>query len=71
MLQLKDWVMIKQSPNLELKTWFLVWNNVKTHAQEQPQGSKTHKKKSTVRLTYRINVLQPPKVSSLQVLGLV
>ena len=41
-----------------------------THSQQQPQGAKAHKKKSTIRLTYRINVLCPPKVSSLQVLGL-
>ena len=31
MPQLKVWVVIKQSPNLELKTWFLAWKNVKTH----------------------------------------
>ena len=73
MLHLKDLVVIKQSPILELKTWFLAWKNVKTltHSQQQPQGPKTHKKKSTVRLTYRINVLCPLKVSSLQALGLV
>ena len=34
-------------------------------------GSKTHKKKSTIRLTIRINALCPPKVPSLQALGLV
>ena len=46
MLQLKGWVVIKQSPNLELKTWFLAWKNVKTltHSQQQPQGPKAHKK---------------------------
>ena len=46
--------------------------NVKTltHSQQQqPQGPKAHKKKSTVRSTDRINVLCPPKVSSLRVLG--
>ena len=41
-----------------------------THSQQQPQAPEVQKKKSTVRLTYRINALCPPMVSSLQVLGL-
>ena len=51
----------KKLPSLELKTWFLAWKNVKTftHSQQQPQGPKTHKKKSTIRLKLRINVLCP------------
>ena len=68
----QSWVVIKQSTNLELKNQFGIEMNVNmlTHSQQQPQGPKAHKKKSTVRLTHRINVLCPPKVSSLQVLGL-
>ena len=54
MLQLKGWIGIKIS-QLELKTWFLAWMNVKTLtcSQQQPQGQKTHKMKSTIRLTIR------------------
>ena len=46
--------------------------NVKTltHSQQQPQAPKAHKTKSTVRLTYRINVLCTLEVSSLQDLGI-
>ena len=43
-----------QSPNgIENAVWD--WKNVKTlrHSQQQPQGPKTHKKKSTIRLTIR------------------
>ena len=49
------WFMNKQSTNLKSKTWFLARKNVKTltHSHQQPQGPKAHKKKSTVRLTYR------------------
>ena len=45
----------QNSPNFELKTWFLAWKNVKTltHSHQQPQGPKAPKKKSTIRLTYR------------------
>ena len=44
MLQLKFWVVIKQSPNLELKTWFLAWNvKTLTHSQQHPQAPKTNK----------------------------
>ena len=60
------WFMNKQSTNLKLKTWFLAWKNVKTltHSHQQPQGPKTHKKKSRVRLTYR-TVLWVPQRSLL------
>ena len=50
--------------------------NVKelTYSQQQPQAPKTHKKKLTIRLTTRVtshNALPPPpKVPSLQALGL-
>ena len=49
------WFMNEQSTNLKLKTWFLAGKNVKTltHSQQQPQAPKAHKKKSTVRSTYR------------------
>ena len=63
----------QKSSNLELKTWLMAWKNVKTltHSQQQPQGPKTYKKKSTNRLTIRINVLCPPKIPSFQALHLV
>ena len=43
--------------------------NVKelTHSQQQQQGPKTHKKKPTIR---EEQCSVPPKVSSLQILGL-
>ena len=49
------WFMNEQSTNLKLKTWFLAGKNVKTltHSQQQQQAPKAHKKKSTVRSTYR------------------
>ena len=36
----------QKSPNLELKTWFWDWKNVKTltHSQQQPQGPKLTKR---------------------------
>ena len=36
----------QKSSNLELKTWFLAWKNVKTlkHSQQQPQGPKLTKR---------------------------
>ena len=61
-------------PNLDLKTWFLAWKHVKalTHAQQQPQAPKSYKKKPTIRLTTRTVFCAPPppKVPSLQILGL-
>ena len=40
------WIVMKQSTNLELKTWFLAWKNVRTltHSQQQAQGPKTQKR---------------------------
>ena len=45
--------------------------NVKelTHSKQQPQAPNAHKKKPTIRLTSH-NALGPPKVLSLQALGL-
>ena len=45
----------QKSPHLELKTQYGIEMNVKTltHSQQQPQGPKAHKQKSTIRLTYR------------------
>ena len=52
---MQSFVVIRKSPNLDLKTSFLAWMNVKTltHTQQHPQGGRAHKKKSTIRLTYR------------------
>ena len=47
--------------------------NVKelTHSQQQPQAPNARKKKPTIRLTTRVtNALGPPKIPSLQALGL-
>ena len=43
-----------------------------THSQQQqqPQTPNAHKKKPTIRLTYRVTMLWAPKVPSLQALGL-
>ena len=52
MQQLKIWIVIKQSTNLELNEPIDgVVMNVKelTHSQQQPQDPKTHKKKPTIR----------------------
>ena len=52
MQQLKIWIVIKQSTNLELNEPIdEVVMNVKrlTHSQQQPQAPKTHKKKPTIR----------------------
>ena len=45
----------QKSPNLSSRLGFGIEMNVKTlrHSQQQPQGPKAHKKKSTIRLTYR------------------
>ena len=77
MQQLKIWIVIKQSTNLELNEPIdEVVMNVKklTHSQQQPQAPKTHKKKPTIReairtffcalqrsLPYRILVLDEVK----------
>ena len=77
MQQLKIWIVIKQSTNLELNEPIDgVVMNVKelTHSQQQPQVPKTHKKKPTIRqairtvfcalqrsLTYRFLVLDVVK----------
>ena len=56
MQQLKIWILIKQSSNLELNEPIEeVVMNVKrlTHSQQQPQAPKTHKKKPTIRQAIR------------------
>ena len=56
MQQLKIWIVIKQSTNLELNEPIdEVVMNVKrlTHSQQQPQAPKTHKKKPTIRQSIR------------------
>ena len=56
MQQLKIWIVIKQSTNLELNEPIDgVVMNVKelTHSQQQPQVPKTHKKKPTIRQAIR------------------
>ena len=56
MQQLKIWIVIKQSTNLELNEPIdEVVINVKrlTHSQQQPQAPKTHKKKPTIRQAIR------------------
>ena len=64
MQQLKIWIAIKQSTNLELNEPGLgVGMNVKelTHSQQQPQAPQIQKKESIVRLTTRITMLWAPK----------
>ena len=56
MQQLKIWIVIKQSTNLELNEPIdEVVMNVKelTHSPQQPQVPKTHKKKPTIRQAIR------------------
>ena len=56
MQQLKIWIVIKQSTNLELNEPIdEVVMSVKrlTHSQQQPQAPKTHKKKPTIRQAIR------------------
>ena len=55
MLQLKIWVVIKNQPIWSSRLSFGIEMNVKTltHLQQQAQGPKAHKKKSTIRLIYR------------------
>ena len=56
MQQLKIWIVIKQSTNLELNEPIdEVVMNVKrlTHSQQQPQAPKTNKKKPTIRQAIR------------------
>ena len=56
MKQLKIWIVIRQSTNLELNEPIVEGvMNVKrlTHSQQQPQAPKTHKKKPTIRQAIR------------------
>ena len=63
MHQLRIWIAIKQSTNLELNETVLGGNECEllTHSQQQPQAPNAHKKESTVRLTTRITILWAPK----------
>ena len=65
MHQLKIWIAIKQSTNLELNETVLGGNECEllTHSQQQPQAPNAHKKESTVRLTTRITMLWAPQRS--------
>ena len=65
MQQLKIWIVIKQSTNLELSEPVLGGNKfeILTHSQHQPQAPNAHKKESTVRLTTRITMLWAPQRS--------
>ena len=68
MQQLKNWIVIKQSTNLELNEPIDgVVMNVKdlTHSQQQPQAPNAHKKKPTIRLTTRVTMLWAPQRSLL------
>ena len=67
MHQLKIWIAIKQSTNLELNEPFLGGNycEILTNSQQQPQAPNAHKKESTVRLTTRITMRWAPKGLSL------
>ena len=55
MQQLKIWIVMKQSTNLELNEPILGGNEceILTHSQQQPQAPKTHKKKPTIRQAIR------------------
>ena len=67
MQQLKIWIVIKQSTNLELNEPVLELKQceILTHSQQQPQAPNAHKKESTVRLTTRITMLWAPQRSLL------
>ena len=67
MLQLKFWIVIKQSTNLELKDCFWVDMNVKdSHTHNNNHMSSAHKKVSNQTDLKSHNALGPPKVSPLQ-----
>ena len=67
MQQLKIWIVIKQSTNLELnEPVFGVGMNKKlTHSQQQPQAPNAHKKKPAITLTTRVTMLWAPQRSLL------
>ena len=70
MLQLKDWIAIKNHP-IGVEDLVLGLEECEnSHTLTTTiTGAKTSQ--STIRLTVRINVLCPPKVPSLQAFGLV
>ena len=64
MLQLKCWVVIKQSPKLELKTWFLAWKegeNSHTLTTTTTTGSKNSQKEVNNQLDNQNQCSVPPK----------
>ena len=73
MQQLKIWIVMKQSTNLELNEPVLEWNECeKTHTfTTTTTGSKCSQKEANNQTDYQShNALGPPKVPSLQALGL-
>ena len=66
------WLVNKQSTNLKLKTQFWDWNEYEnTHTlTTTPTGSKSSQKELNSQIDLQNSVLDPPKVSFLQVLGL-
>ena len=67
MHQLKIWIAIEQSTNLELNEPIVGENEceILTHSQQQSQAPNAHKKESTVMLTTRITMLWAPQRSLL------
>ena len=73
MQQLKIWIVMKQSTNLELNEPVLEWNECeRTHTlTTTTTGSKCSQKEANNQTDYQShNALGPPKVPSLQALGL-
>ena len=73
MQQLKSWIAIKQSTNLELNVLAWSWNECeRTHTLTiTTTGSKNSQKEANNQTVYQShNALGPPKVPSLQALGL-
>ena len=72
MQQLKIWIVIKQSTNLELNEPVLEWNECeRAHTlTTTTTGSKCSQKEANNQTDYQNSVLCPPKVPSLQILGL-
>ena len=66
------WLMNEQPTNLKLNTWFLAWNECEnTHTlTTTTTGPKSSQKEVNSQVDLQNSVLGPPKVSSLQVLGL-
>ena len=67
MLTTQIWIVIKQSTNLELKTWSLVWKNVKySHTlTTTTTGSKCSQKEANNPTDYQCHNAQGPQRSPL------